>query len=162
MLDIVTLYTDGACTVETGAGGYAVVVSTPSGLRKISGGAKNTTNNCMELTAVLVALKYIYNKLIVQFPNAQYQVITDSTYCYNAITLGWLNNWISNGFKTAAGKPVKNVSLWLEVKKALDNLDSCLDDGDVKFIKVKGHNGDTFNELADALAVMAKRKIEGR
>ena len=136
------VYTDGACTNNQGAGmqpgGWGVVFTDG---RKFSGGTKETTNNRMELTAVIEALKNTVKE-------SQVIIYSDSAYVINAFTQNWIRNWMRNGWKTSQGKPVENQDLW----KALIPL---VQERTVKWVKVKGHSGNPLNELADKLAVQA-------
>tara|TARA_Y100000996_G_scaffold241196_1_gene189717 strand:+ start:380 stop:808 length:429 start_codon:yes stop_codon:yes gene_type:complete len=135
---MITIYTDGACSGNPGIGGWGVVI-----LEKnkdeifLNGGHDNTTNNRMELTAAIEALKYFQNKKDIT-------LITDSKYVKDGIQ-SWIQNWKKNGWKTAAKKPVKNKELWME----LDNLIAM---HKIKWEWVKGHAGNEQNEKADYLA----------
>ena len=133
------IYTDGSCLENPGAGGYAAVIIDENGnLQEFFGGEPETTNNRMELTAAIVALKKVSPDDFVEF-------FTDSQYLKNAFTQGWLANWKRNGWKTANKKPVLNIDLW---KK----LDALILNRSIKFNWVKGHAGNTFNERCDKLA----------
>ena len=143
-----TVYTDGSCLGNPGAGGYAaVVIDSETGERsEIFGGEMNTTNNRMELTAALVAVKNFSAGDVVE-------LFTDSNYFKNAFTKGWLANWKRNGWKTSAKTPVLNRDLWIELDKFMTN---CT----VNFHWVKGHAGNFFNERCDELARNAAKKIQ--
>ena len=140
---MIIIYTDGACSGNPGIGGWGVVI-----LEKnkedtfLNGGNNNTTNNRMELTAAIEALKYFADKKIIK-------LITDSKYVKDGIQ-SWIKNWKKNGWKTAAKKPVKNKELWIE----LDNL---INKHEITWEWVKGHTGNIHNEKADYLA---RRYIE--
>ena len=134
----VTVYTDGACSGNPGPGGWGVLIVTDSSESiELNGGEKHTTNNRMELTAAIEALKHFKQstKLI---------VFTDSVYVKEGIS-SWLNNWKARGWKTASKKPVKNEDLWKE-------LDEQNQIHDVNWQWVKGHAGHPENERADYLA----------
>lgn len=145
-------YTDGACSGNPGEGGwsYVEVVPCSSGIKTnvVTGNKKRTTNNEMELTAVYMALvKALKSKV------KQVTIYCDSAYVVSAITKGWLMNWSSNGWVTKEGKPVKNKHIWEKMYKLIYEKKM-----NVRMIKVKGHNGDPLNELADRSAVEAKQK----
>ena len=134
------LYTDGAASGNPGPGGYGVVL-TCSGLRKeLSGGFSLTTNNRMELLAVIVGLEAI------RWEHARVEVWSDSTYVVKAITEGWLDHWISTGFKKK-----KNADLWLRFNPLYRK-------HDVHFHWLKGHAGHPENERCDRLAVEAYKQ----
>jgi ribonuclease HI len=138
MNDII-IYTDGSCKSNPGIGGYAAIIlgiNDNESVTVISGGESHTTNNRMELTAVLQALKHIDE---VEFTNPII-IRTDSQYIVRAINERWLENWITNYFKG-----IKNQDLWLIMWKYICKLN-------VTFEWLKGHDGDKFNEMADRLA----------
>jgi ribonuclease HI len=138
---MITIYTDGASTGNPGPGGYGTVLISPAHqLRKeLSQGYKMTTNNRMELLAVIVGLEALKQ------PNQQVTVYSDSQYVVNAVEKGWLFNWIKTGFK---GK--KNADLWTRFHRVFKQ-------HHVKFQWVKGHNGNPENERCDQLATAAAR-----
>ncbi|MCF6764679.1 ribonuclease HI [Thiotrichales bacterium 19S3-7] len=133
----VIIYTDGACKGNPGVGGWGVLLKYKNKTKKLYGGEKNTTNNQMELTAAIEALKCLKQSSLVD-------LYTDSTYVKNGI-LQWIHNWKKNNWKTAQKKPVKNKELWLE-------LDHQLQKHQVRWHWVKGHAGIEGNEIADQLA----------
>lgn len=137
----VVIYTDGGCSGNPGPGGWAIVVEADGQTKTLSGGAKSTTNNRMELTAAIMALTVVKNTE--QFAGRKVFVNIDSQYVKNGITL-WIKNWKARGWKTADKKPVKNQDLWMQ----LDEL-NCL--FDVEWIWVKGHAGIEYNEICDSL-----------
>ena len=135
-------FTDGACSGNPGPGGWGVLLQARQGERvvkekELSGGAPETTNNRMELTAAIEALNALDRAGAVT-------IVTDSTYVRDGITR-WLHGWKRNGWKTAAKKPVKNAELW-------QALDDAQDRHNVTWKWVKGHAGHEENERADALA----------
>ncbi|MBN2049942.1 MAG: ribonuclease HI [Spirochaetales bacterium] len=130
------IYTDGGCSGNPGPGGWAVVILDGDEESVLSGGEKLTTNNRMELTAVIEALQHIPS-------DRDAKVYTDSQYVKNGIT-GWIHTWRKNGWKTSAGKPVKNQDLWIRLR-SLEEIRK------VSWHWVKGHAGNRFNEEADAL-----------
>lgn len=134
----VTIYTDGACSGNPGAGGWGAILMAGDKKKEFSGFDSETTNNKMELTAVIEALKALKKPCNVE-------LYSDSAYVVNAFIQGWLENWKANGWRGSDKKPVKNIELWQE-------LDSLLQVHDVKFIKVKGHADNEFNNRCDALA----------
>ncbi len=139
MTTSIDAYTDGGCSGNPGPGGWAfVVVSNGVELTHSSGGMKYTTNNQMELTAVINLLRYLKENRI-----NKARIHTDSQYVKNGIT-NWIFSWKKNGWRTSDGKSVKNRELW----ETLSSLSSSLD---VSWVWVKGHAGDEFNELCDSL-----------
>lgn len=137
----VTIYTDGACSGNPGPGGYGAILMYKENKIEISGREDNTTNNKMEMMAAIIALEKLKEPCIVT-------LYSDSAYLVNAINQGWLKNWKSNNWKTAAKDPVKNIDLWIR----LDNL---LNVHNVKFVKVKGHANNEYNNRCDELATTA-------
>lgn len=135
------VFTDGGCSGNPGPGGWAFVVSDGScELTSRSGGNAETTNNRMELTAVIEALRYM---LSLPGPIERIQVNTDSQYVKNGITI-WIHNWKRNGWRTAAKDPVKNKELWMTLDELTRRLPVCWN-------WVKGHAGIELNERCDAL-----------
>ena len=143
-----TIYTDGSCLNNPGAGGWAaIIIDNETGEREeLSGGKVNTTNNRMELLAVISALRKIK-------ANDAAEIFTDSAYVKNALTKGWLENWKRNGWQTANKKSVQNQDMWIE-------LDKLVAERTVSFKWIRGHNGNTFNEWCDRLAHAAAQKSE--
>ena len=141
MADKIEIYTDGACSGNPGNGGWGAILLYKGHEKKISGHAKDTTNNRMEMSAVIEALKAVKKS------KAEIIVYTDSKYVQNGI-MSWIHNWKKNGWKGANKKPVKNVDLW----KDLD-LESAKHEIEWKW--VKGHAGNKYNEIADQLATDA-------
>ena len=141
----VTIYTDGACSGNPGPGGWGAVLIYGENKKEISGGNKNTTNNIMEITAVVEALKCLKVE-------SDVQVYSDSAYTVNAFKQGWIYNWMKNGWRTAGKEPVKNKELWQELY-ALTKKHK------VEFIKVKGHADNEFNNRCDEMAREAISKL---
>ena len=141
-----TIYTDGSCLDNPGPGGWsAIIIDNKTGEREeISGGNAQTTNNRMELFAVISALRKISAGDVAE-------IFTDSAYVKNAITRNWLRNWKYNGWLTTSRKPVQNQDMWVE-------LDKLLSERNVSFKWIRGHNGNTFNEWCDRLAFAAAQK----
>ena len=136
----VTIYTDGACSGNPGKGGWGAILINAKETKYMSGSKQLTTNNQMELTATIEALKAILKP-------SNIALYTDSQYVKNGIT-SWIFNWKKNGWKTANKKPVANKDLWIELEKYVDF-------HSVNWFWVKGHSGDHYNEIADELAVKA-------
>lgn len=140
----VEIYTDGACSGNPGPGGWGAVLIYNGVEKQLSGSEKETTNNRMELSAVITALKALKEPCKVT-------LTTDSKYVCDAINKGWLNSWQKNSWKKADKKPVLNIDLWQELLPLLDKQR-------VEFIWVKGHNGHKYNEICDKLAVAEYQK----
>jgi ribonuclease HI len=135
----VTIYTDGACLGNPGPGGWGAVLIQDQARWELSGGYKRTTNNRMELMAVIGALRSVTSTSVFV------ELYTDSKYLHDAVNKGWLDKWKRNGWRTADKKPVKNRDLWLE-------LDGLLQSYQVQFHWVRGHSGHPENEHCDKLA----------
>src|SRR5262249_21331009 len=139
-------YTDGACIGNPGPGGWAAILVSGAGRQEIAGGAARTTNNRMELTAVIEALRRLP-------ADSRVQVVTDSEYVLKGITQ-WLPGWRRRGWRTSTGQPVVNQDLW-------ETLDALVSDR-VSWEWVRGHAGHPENERADALArAYARRQQVG-
>ena len=142
----VTLYTDGACDPNPGIGGWAAILLFGTQEKEITGGAMESTNNRMEMTAVIEGLRQLKEP-------CDLTLVTDSEYVKNAFTKNWLVNWQKRGWKTADKKPVKNQDLWqvmLELAKPHT----------ITWKWVRGHDVDPLNNRCDELAVEARRKIK--
>ena len=137
---MINIYTDGACSGNPGKGGWGAYIEAENSVEELSGYENSTTNNRMELTAVIKSLEYIQNPV-------EINIFTDSKYVMDGINL-WIKNWKKNKWKTSNKKPVKNKDLW---KK----LDSLTINQKIKWTWVKGHNGNIGNEKADFLATEA-------
>jgi len=137
MSDHVVVYTDGACKGNPGPGGWGAWLRWGDHERELFGGDASTTNNRMELTAVIEALSALRRRCTVT-------IHTDSEYVRKGIT-EWIGNWKARGWKTADRKPVKNIELW-------QRLDALVQRHEVHWRWVKGHSGDPGNERADELA----------
>ncbi len=145
----IDIYTDGACSGNPGPGGWGFVIidkDSDNEIIKNSGAKKNTTNNRMELSAVIEALKTIKEKKLNETENSL-SIYTDSQYVKNGIS-AWIFNWKKNNWKTSAKKPVKNQDLWQELDKLSIELKPTWN-------WVKGHAGNRYNEECDRLAVEA-------
>ncbi|MDI9497830.1 MAG: ribonuclease HI [Bacillota bacterium] len=140
----VTIYTDGACSGNPGVGGYGALLEAGRYSRELSGSEAQTTNNRMELTAVIEALKLLKRPCRVE-------IHSDSAYVVNAFTKGWIENWLKRGWRNAAGQEVANRDLWEELLQvAAPHV--------VSWHKVRGHADDERNIRVDQLAVEAVRK----
>jgi ribonuclease HI len=137
VVNSVEIYTDGACRGNPGVGGWAATLSVDGHLKEISGAERLTTNNRMELTAVIRALESLQRPV-------QADVFTDSEYVRKGIT-EWIANWKARGWKTADKKPVKNQDLW-------EQLDKLAAGHRIQWHWVKGHSGNEGNERVDRLA----------
>lgn len=144
-MDEVTIYTDGACSGNPGPGGWGSILMIGENKREISGGKKNTTNNVMELTAVIEALKLLKRPCKVH-------LYSDSAYVVNAFLQNWILGWIKNGWKNSNKEEVKNKELWQELI-ALTKVHT------VTFHKVKGHADNAYNNRCDELARNAIKKL---
>ncbi len=140
----VYLYTDGACSGNPGPGGYGVVLRYKDNEREISGGESNTTNNRMELMAVIVGLSALKESCNVE-------LFTDSKYIADAIEKGWAKSWKAKGWIKSDKKPALNSDLWEELLFLMDK-------HNVIIHWIKGHNGHPENERCDRLAVMESNK----
>lgn len=134
----VMIYTDGACSNNPGPGGWAAVLIYKGVERTISGYEADTTNNRMELMAVLQALKALKEPCAVTLH-------TDSAYIHNAFVKGWITKWQTNGWKTSSKKPVENQDLWKEIVRLSEQ-------HKVIWKKVKGHSDNKYNNICDELA----------
>ena len=137
-MEKVIIYTDGACSGNPGPGGWAAILIYKDIKKEISGGNIDTTNNIMEMTAVIEGLKMLKFKCLVE-------VYRDSNYVVNAFNQNWIYNWLKKGWKTANGENVKNKELWQELYKLTKF-------HEVSFIKVKGHSDNELNNRCDELA----------
>ena len=140
----ITIYTDGACSGNPGAGGWGTILEYKGVRKELSGGAAQTTNNRMELTAVIEGLKALKE-------TCEVKIITDSQYVVNGITLGWAKSWKANNWRKKDKKPALNPELW-------DELLALTDKHSVTFEWIKGHAGHEYNERCDKLAVEAYKK----
>lgn len=135
----VDIYTDGACSGNPGPGGWGTILIYNGHEKEMSGGEAETTNNKMELTAVIKGLAALKEPCDVT-------VTTDSKYVCDAINQGWLSKWVTNNWRKADKKPVLNVDLWEQLLPLLNK-------HNVSFVWVKGHNDHPQNERCDKLAV---------
>ena len=139
------IYTDGACSGNPGKGGWGAVLVYKGAEKEISGAEKQTTNNRMELTAVIKALQLLKEP-------CEVNLTTDSKYVCDAVNKGWVYGWKKKGWIKSDKKPALNVDLWEELLEQLKI-------HDVTFNWVKGHNGHAYNERCDKLAVSEYQRL---
>ena len=144
-MEEVEIYTDGACSGNPGKGGWGAILLYNNVEKEISGANEETTNNIMELTAVIESLKLLKRPCIVK-------LYSDSAYVINAFLNGWIYNWLKNNWKTSSKEEVKNKELWQELYK-LTKIHK------VEFIKVKGHSDNKYNNKCDKLAVKSIKNL---
>lgn len=140
----VEIFADGACSGNPGPGGWGTILRCNGKEKELSGGSPDTTNNRMEIIAVLEGLKAL------KYP-CSVTVTTDSQYVYNSVTKGWAAGWKKNGWIKKDKKPALNADLW-------DELLGEISKHEVNFVWIKGHNGHSENERCDALAVAQSEK----
>ena len=142
----VTIYTDGACSGNPGVGGYCAILMYNGAEKIVSGSEFNTTNNRMELLAVIKGLSALKEK-------CEVDLYSDSQYVVDAFNKDWIISWQNNNWKNSNKKDVKNVDLWKELIALTNN-------HKVNFIKVKGHSDNDFNNKCDKIAVEEYKKIQ--
>ena len=142
----ITIYTDGSALGNPGPGGYGIVIMMDGDMSEISQGYRHTTNNRMEMMAVITALECLED------PERPVKIYSDSQYTLNGITKGWAKSWRKKGWKKSDGKPAKNIDLWKQILNLVDQFK------DLTFEWVRGHAGDPLNERADELANTAAQK----
>lgn len=142
----VTIYTDGACSGNPGAGGWGAILQYNGHEKEISGGDKLTTNNKMELLAVISALELLKEP-------CEVDLYSDSKYVIDSITKGWAMGWKARGWKKADKSPAKNIELW-------EKLLNLLETHNVTFHWVKGHADNPYNNRCDELAVSEWKKLK--
>ncbi len=147
-MKIVDLYTDGACSGNPGTGGYCAILIYNGHEKVLSGCELETTNNRMELLAVIKGLEALKEKCVVN-------IYSDSQYVVDAFNQGWIDSWQEKGWKTAGKKEVKNVDLW---KRLLE----LVAQNQVNFIKVKGHADNEYNNRCDKMAVEEYKKLTAK
>lgn len=138
----IEIFTDGACSGNPGPGGYGIILRYGENVKELSGGDKKTTNNRMELTAVIEALRALKESCIVC-------LTTDSQYVVNSVTKGWVYNWQKKNWMKTKTEPVPNTDLWQQLLPLLKL-------HEVSFVWVRGHNGHPENERCDELAVIQR------
>ncbi len=142
----VEIYTDGACSGNPGPGGWGAVLIYGAHEKQLSGGEPETTNNRMELTAVIEALSLLKRP-------CQVTLTTDSKYVSDSVTKGWVYGWKKRGWKKGDGKPALNADLWEKLLPLLER-------HEVRFVWIKGHAGHKYNEICDSLAVAEWQKFK--
>ncbi len=142
----VEIFTDGACSGNPGPGGWGAILRYGGHEKELSGGEADTTNNRMELTAVIEALKALKERCDVT-------VTTDAKYVCDAVTTGWAESWRAKGWRKADNKPALNPDLWEELLDLLSRQN-------VTFVWVKGHNDHPENERCDRLAVAQSERFK--
>ena len=140
----VTLYTDGACSGNPGPGGWGAILKYGAHEKELSGGAAETTNNRMELTAVIEGLSILKE-------SCEVELYSDSKYVIDALSKGWVYSWQKNGWKKADKKPALNVDLWEKLLELLER-------HTLHYHWVKGHAENEYNNRCDALAVAESKK----
>lgn len=144
------IFTDGACSGNPGVGGWASIVLLNDKVHKLSGCSYKTTNNRMEIMAVIQGLLFAHHREL-----SHIQIYSDSAYVINAITKGWIHTWRMSNWKKSDNTEVKNSDLWKKLYKLITSNDF----ESIEFYKVKGHSGNHFNEMADALAKEEVQKV---
>jgi ribonuclease HI len=141
----IDIYTDGACSGNPGPGGWGAVLFYGEKRKEMSGADKHTTNNRMELTAPIEAMKALKEP-------CKIKLYSDSAYLVNCFQQGWIKNWQRNGWVNSKKEPVENQDLWKELLKLMDH-------HQVEYIKVKGHSDNEWNNRCDELARAAIRSL---
>lgn len=144
-VDGIIVYTDGGSINNPGPGGYGIVINDAGNIRELSGGFRYTTNNRMEMTAAIIALKSL------QDCGRPILLHSDSSYLVNGIEKGWARSWRKKGWRKSDGEPALNPDLWQQLLELIEGMD-------VRLKWVKGHAGNEFNERCDQLAVANARK----
>lgn len=145
----INIYTDGSCSKNPGPGGWATLIIYESKVTCLSGYEVESTNNRMELIAVVEALKEIIKRCD---KYKAFEIFSDSAYVVNSFRNGWMYNWRVNGWKTKNGRDVKNVDLWKQSIKLLGLISNRNPECEIIFTKIKGHSGITYNEVVDRIA----------
>ena len=140
-MEKVVIYTDGACSGNPGPGGWGTILMYKNVKKEISGYMENTTNNIMEITAVIEGLKLLKYE-------CEVEIYSDSAYVVNAFNNHWIEGWRKKNWINSSKEPVKNKELWQELYDLTKQ-------HDVKFIKVKGHSDNEYNNRCDELARLA-------
>ena len=142
---MIKIWTDGSCLGNPGPGGWAFIVTDGKNIAERNGGEKNTTNNRMELSAVIAALSATRKHKSVE-------IHTDSQYVKNGMQL-WLSGWKAKNWRTADRKPVKNQDLWMQLDKLAESVE-------IHWVWVRGHDGEEFNERCDELAKQYAERLK--
>lgn len=152
----VRIFTDGACSGNPGPGGWASIFNYKEKHITLSGNEDLTTNNRMELMAVVKSLK----RIVQSKKEIEFELYSDSSYVINAINNFWIKSWIKNNWKNSKNEEVKNKDLWIKILGYLNY--SKENNININFIKVKGHDGNFFNEMADKIAKEEVNKAQRR
>ena len=147
-MEKVVIYTDGACSGNPGPGGWGTILIYKNVKKEISGYMENTTNNIMEITAVIEGLKLLKYE-------CEVEIYSDSAYIVNAFNNHWIEGWRKKNWINSSKEPVKNKELWQELYDLTKK-------HDVKFIKVKGHSDNEYNNRCDELARLAIKENSKR
>lgn len=148
MMKNVIIYTDGACSGNPGAGGYAAILIYKGIEKVIKGNEEVTTNNRMELKAIIEGLKALKEKCKVI-------IYSDSAYVINAIEKDWISSWMLKGWRTSSNKEVSNIDLWKQLIAQIDK-------HQVNFIKVKGHSDNEYNNKCDKIARQESKLVQNK
>ena len=148
VVEQVRVFTDGACSGNPGPGGWAAIFVIGNEQRILKGRELDTTNNRMELAAIVASLRKI--KVLRKRENREYIINSDSAYVINAINQNWIAKWIKNDWETSKGEKVKNCDLWEECNKLINEINEI--GVKILYCKVKGHSGNPLNEYADQIA----------
>ena len=140
----VEIYTDGACSGNPGSGGYGIVLKYKDNIKEISGGYRQTTNNRMELIAVIKGLEALKKP-------CEVKIYSDSKYIIDAVNKGWTEKWKENGWRLASNKPTKNADLWIKLLNLAKK-------HKITWVWVKGHDVNLYNNRCDQLAQEASKK----
>lgn len=158
-MNCLDVYTDGSYSYATKNGGWGYVIVAPPSVKKLQyaryAGELNTTNNRMELMAVIKAYKFILENYKIK---QQISLYTDSRYVCDALEFKWVDLWRFRNWKTSSGEVAKNQDLWVELTSLVKQLEE--KGNTLRYIWVKGHNGNYFNEYVDKLAVIARKNPE--
>lgn len=150
---VIRFYTDGACSGNPGPGGWCSLLILDDNIHPQTGFEESTTNNRMELKAIVTTVQRIRDMLSGKRKIDSIEIYSDSAYVVNAINNNWLLRWSMEKWKTSKGSDIKNKDLWLKLLKDLTFIKKHYNNKvNIVFIKVKGHSGNTFNEYADKLA----------
>jgi len=154
---IIKIYTDGSCRGNPGPGGYGILLKYKNSQKQISEGFRLTTNNRMELLAVIVALKSLKLDSSVTFKKFKLEIYSDSKYVIDAVNLGWAKKWQSNNWRRAKNKPALNTDLWEQLLELIEKIEKA--SHLISWYWVKGHSGQIENEICDKLALESSKAL---
>lgn len=153
----IEVYTDGACSGNPGKGGYAfVILHGEKEILKLSGCDEQTTNNRMELKAIVRSLQHVISEFR-EMKDVLVVIHSDSAYCINPVDNGWINFWSKNNWKTKSNEQIKNDDLWKQLYEILQTKKFKFE-----FVKVKGHSGIKYNEMVDKAAKSAILRLNAK